>query len=84
MANFPNLPTPPAPPRHEGSRRRIDVLGDFYRKMTGSDTTDTRTPLPRHRPEQPQEDDERERDAFELEYHDNSDFDAYVAVMNEI
>ena len=84
MANFPNLPTPPAPPRHEGSRRRIDVLGDFYRRMTGSDTTDTRTPLPRHRPDQPQEEDERERDAFDLEYHDNSDFDAYVAVMNEI
>ena len=84
MANFPNLPTPPAPPRHEGSRRRIDVLGDFYRKMTGSDTTDTRTPLPRHRPDQPQEEDERERDAFDLEYHDNSDFDAYAAVMNEI
>eukprot|EP00434_Breviolum_minutum_P045579 symbB.v1.2.040900.t1/scaffold7635.1/size12385/1 len=84
MANFPNLPTPPAPPRHEGPRRRIDVLGDFYRKMTGSDTTDTRTPLPRHRPDQPQEEDERERDAFDLEYHDNSDFDAYVAVMNEI
>eukprot|EP00434_Breviolum_minutum_P036425 symbB.v1.2.032271.t1/scaffold3740.1/size70006/4 len=79
MENFPNLPIPPAPPR-----QRIDVLGDFYKKMTGSDTPDTRTPLPRHRPDQPQEEDERERDAFDLEYHDNSDLDAYVAVMNEI
>ena len=52
--------------------------------MTGSDTTDTRTPLPRHRPDPPQEEDEKERDAFDLEYHDNSDLDAYVAVMNEI
>ena len=85
MANFPNLPTPPAPPRHdEHGRRRIDVLGDFYKKMTGSDTTDTREPLPRHRQDPPQEEDEREREAFDLEYHDNSDFDAYVAVMNEI
>ena len=79
MANFPNLPTPPAPPR-----QRLDVLGDFKRKMTGSDTTDTRTPLPRHRQDPPQEEDEKERDAFDLEYHDNSDLDAYVAVMNEI
>ena len=85
MANFPNLPTPPAPPRHdEHGRRRIDVLGDFYKKMTGSDTTDTREPLPGHRQDPPQEEDEREREAFDLEYHDNSDFDAYVAVMNEI
>ena len=52
--------------------------------MTGSDTTDTRTPLPRHRQDPPQEEDEKERDAFDLEYHDNSDLDAYVAVMNEI
>ena len=59
-------------------------LAIFTGKMTGSDTTDARTPLPRHRPDQPQEEDERERDAFDLEYHDNSDFDAYVAVMNEI
>ena len=60
------------------------MLGDFYKKMTGSDTTDTREPLPRHRQDPPQEEDEREREAFDLEYHDNSDFDAYVAVMNEI
>ena len=65
MANFPNLPTPPAPPRHdEHGRRRIDVLGDFYKKMTGSDTTDTREPLPRHRQDPPQEEDETEREAF--------------------
>ena len=60
------------------------MLGDFYKKMTGSDTTDTREPLPRHWQDPPQEEDEREREAFDLEYHDNSDLDAYVAVMNEI
>ena len=82
VENFPDLPTPPAPPLR--SRPRINVLGDFYRKMTESDTPDVRTPLPRHRPEQPHEEDGREREAFDLEYHDNSDLDAYVAVMNEI
>ena len=40
--------------------------------------------MPRHRLDPPQEEDEKEHDAFDLEYHDNSDLDAYVAVMNEI
>ena len=85
MTNFPNLPTLLVPSRHDKhGRRRIDVLGDFYKKMTGSDTTDAREPLPRHRQDPPQEEDERERKAFDLEHYDNSDFDAYVAVMNEI
>lgn len=47
-----------------------------------SDTTDQRPPLPRHR-QVPQTDDP-ERAPFDLEYHENSNMQAYVDAMNQI
>ena len=77
-----SCPTPPAPP----NRAPIDVMSDFKRKMAQSDTTDAnddRIPLPRQRPEPPQEE-ERERDPIDHEFHDNVNLDAFIDVMNSI
>lgn len=61
-------------------------MSDFKRKMAQSDTTDAnddRIPLPRQRPEPPQEE-ERERDPIDHEFHDNVNLDAFIDVMNSI
>lgn len=71
---FPH-PTPPAPP--------LRTFTEFWQSMKQSDKTDNRDSLPRQRQE-PHDDADEERPPFDLEYHDNSNLEAYVEVMESI
>ena len=80
-SNFPDhLPTPPPPPVHSRARASSDTTD--HTAKASSDTPDRRSPLPRRRPDDV--DDEEFAPMFEFDLTDDADFVYFLEVLEDL